>query len=57
MLNYEASQDCNLMVIGHSMDEKGLGIALPPGSPYLKDITLGLLKMADSGYLSEMEIK
>lgn len=54
---YKASSDCRFIEIGPRFDPKGLGIAVPPGAIYRKDLSLAILKLADSGFINSIEHK
>ncbi|XP_064637937.1 glutamate receptor 1-like isoform X3 [Lineus longissimus] len=52
---YEANQDCTLVEINPAFDMKGFGIGIPPGAPYLDDLTMAILNLSDTGKLAEIE--
>ncbi|XP_065834823.1 glutamate receptor ionotropic, kainate 3-like isoform X2 [Oscarella lobularis] len=50
ILEYFATQaPCETEVIGRTFNQKGYGIAMPFGMPYLENFTLTVLKMRDQG--------
>lgn len=53
--SYIASVDCDVTEIGPRFDSKGLGIAVAPGAMYRDDMSLAILKLADSGRIPELE--
>ena len=57
VLSYEASKSCDLTVIGPPTDDKGMAVAVPAGAMYLKDLSVSLLKMADTGVMEELKTK
>ncbi|ELT90213.1 hypothetical protein CAPTEDRAFT_92293 [Capitella teleta] len=55
--SYLVTTQCEFTEIGPAFDAKGFGIGLPPGSLYLEQLSMAILKLADSGRITEMEYK
>ncbi len=55
--SYMAAVDCKLTEIGPPFDPKGFGIGVPPGATYREDLSLSILRLGDSGIISELENK
>ncbi len=51
-MEYHMERNCELTQIGGKLDSKGYGIALPPGSPYTKAISDGILELQEKGVLA-----
>ncbi len=51
-MEYQLERNCDLMQIGGKLDSKGYGIALPPGSPYTKAVSDGILELQEKGMLT-----
>ncbi|XP_053961746.1 glutamate receptor ionotropic, kainate 2 [Anastrepha ludens] len=56
-LEYIIERDCALMQVGGWLDYKTYGIAMPFNSPYRKQISGAVLKLGESGTLSELKRK
>ena len=55
--SYIAATDCDFTEVGPPFDPKGFGIGVPPGATYREDLSLAILKLSDSGFISELENK
>lgn len=53
----EGKEGCELMQLGGLLDSKGYGIALPPGSPYTRDISDGVVKLIELGIVARLKKK
>ncbi|XP_049313481.1 glutamate receptor ionotropic, kainate 2 [Bactrocera dorsalis] len=56
-LEYIIERNCDLMQVGGWLDYKTYGIAMPFNSPYRKQISGAVLKLGESGMLSELKRK
>ncbi len=54
-MEYHMERNCELTKIGTNLDSKGYGIALPPGSPYTKAISDGILELQEKGTLTVLK--
>ncbi|KAH3833479.1 hypothetical protein DPMN_106789 [Dreissena polymorpha] len=54
---YKTIEDCDLMEIGPPFDPQGLGISVPTGATYTEEFSMAILKLNDTGRISEMERK
>ncbi|KAI3378177.1 hypothetical protein SNEBB_004647, partial [Seison nebaliae] len=50
-------QPCNTMKVGQNLNSRGYGVATPPGSPYKDAINLAVLRLRESGVLTELKQK
>ncbi|CAG0878614.1 unnamed protein product [Darwinula stevensoni] len=48
-IEYQIERNCELTQVGGLLDNKGYGIALPPGSPYTSAISSAVLQMQEKG--------
>ena len=55
--SYMAATDCEYTEVGPPFDPKGFGIGVPPGATYREELSLAVLKLADAGFISELENK
>ena len=55
--SYMAATDCEYTEVGPPFDPKGFGIGVPPGAMYREALSLAILKLADTGVISELENK
>jgi hypothetical protein len=55
--SYLVTTRCEFTEVGPPFDAKGFGIGLPPGSIYLEQLSMVILKMADRGRITELEYK
>lgn len=53
--SYVATVDCDYTEIGQPFDPKGFGMAVPPGASYLDELSLVILRLADSGIINSLE--
>ena len=53
--SYVAAVDCEYTEVGPPFDPKGFGIGVPPGATYREELSLAILKLSDSGVISELE--
>jgi len=56
-IEYNVERKCDLTQIGGLLDSKGYGVALPPGSPYTRAISAGILALQEKGILQKLKIK
>uniref|UniRef100_A0A0A9XVL7 Glutamate receptor 1 n=3 Tax=Lygus hesperus TaxID=30085 RepID=A0A0A9XVL7_LYGHE len=56
-IEYQMAKHCELMQVGGTLDSKGYGIAMPFNSPYRIAISGAVLKMQESGKLTEIKTK
>ncbi|KAK4305191.1 hypothetical protein Pmani_022910 [Petrolisthes manimaculis] len=56
-IEYITQRNCDLMQIGGLLDSKSYGIALPPGSPFLRPLNDALLKIQEEGKLQMLKNK
>lgn len=56
-IRHEISNDCNLMEVGSSFDNKGYGFAFQKHAPYSERLSWALLKLNDAGILYRLERK
>merc|ERR1712098_270528 len=56
-IEYWVQRKCELTQLGGLLDSKGYGIALPPGSPYTKVISEGVVKLQEQGVIEELKTK
>ncbi|KAK3891725.1 hypothetical protein Pcinc_004391 [Petrolisthes cinctipes] len=56
-IEYITERECDLMQIGGLLDSKSYGIALPPGSPFLRPLNDALLKIQEEGKLQMLKNK
>lgn len=50
-IEYRTERNCELMQIGGLLDQKGYGIATPPGSPYRNALSSAVLHLQEAGVL------
>ena len=56
-LEYAALTDCDVMMIGPSLDQTGYGVAFPQTSPYLDRVNLAILEFQEKGMLEKLHQK
>nr|QUP79595.1 ionotropic receptor 9 [Monochamus saltuarius] len=56
-IEYEIETKCDLKQVGNSLDSKSYGIAMPMNSPYRSGINKAILKLQESGKLTELKNK
>nr|XP_023026162.1 glutamate receptor ionotropic, kainate 2-like [Leptinotarsa decemlineata] len=56
-IEYELERNCDLKQVGDLLDSKSYGIAMPMNSPYKSAINKAILKMQESGQLTELKKK
>ncbi|XP_065292905.2 glutamate receptor ionotropic, kainate 2-like isoform X1 [Dermacentor albipictus] len=54
-IEYEVERDCNLTAIGGLLDNKGYGIATPPGSPVRSVLSSYIIRLQESGELEMLK--
>ncbi|XP_066583373.1 glutamate receptor ionotropic, kainate 2-like [Prorops nasuta] len=54
-IEYLKERDCELEQVGGLLDEKGYGIAMRKHSPYRNDLNTAILKLQESGKLTELK--
>lgn len=54
-IEYETERDCNLTAIGGLLDNKGYGIATPPGSPVRSVLSSHIIKLQERGDLEVLK--
>ncbi|XP_074650203.1 glutamate receptor 4-like [Tubulanus polymorphus] len=54
---YSATQNCEMMVVGHPLDEKRYGIPVPIDAEYRDVLTLAILDLQYKGFIMETERK
>lgn len=56
-LEYEAAQDCKLIISGETFGRSGYGIGLQKHSFWTENVTLSILGMHESGYMEGLDNK
>ncbi|CAH0553023.1 unnamed protein product [Brassicogethes aeneus] len=56
-IEYEMERNCDLIQVGGLLDSKGYGIAMPTNAQYRKQINEAILKMQESGTLTQLKDK
>ncbi|CAG0923707.1 unnamed protein product [Notodromas monacha] len=56
-IEYVIEKHCELMQVGGLLDNKGYGIALPPGSPYTSAISSAILQLQEKGWFLQLKTK
>nr|CAD7395568.1 unnamed protein product [Timema cristinae] len=56
-IDYITQRNCNLTRIGNLLDDKGYGIAMKKNSPYRNMLTTAVLKLQESGRITELQDK
>lgn len=56
-LEYEAAQDCELVISGELFGRSGYGVALQKNSFWTGEVTLALLRMHESGFMESLDNK
>lgn len=56
-LEYEAAQDCELVIAGELFGRSGYGIGLQKDSYWTSEVTLALLRMHESGFMETLDNK
>ena len=56
-LEYEAAQDCELVISGELFGRSGYGIGLQKNSFWTDEVTLALLRMHESGFMESLDNK
>ncbi|XP_072745109.1 glutamate receptor ionotropic, kainate 2 isoform X2 [Anoplolepis gracilipes] len=56
-IEYTIERECNMTQIGGLLDEKGYGIAIKKYSPYRHHLNTALLKLSESGIITELKKK
>ncbi|KAJ8315481.1 hypothetical protein KUTeg_007631 [Tegillarca granosa] len=54
-LEYEAANDCELIIAGEMFGRSGLGIGLRKNSPWTRAISLAILKLHERGIMEELD--
>ncbi|XP_075752062.1 glutamate receptor ionotropic, kainate 2 isoform X2 [Rhipicephalus microplus] len=54
-IEYEVERDCNLTAIGGLLDNKGYGIATPPGSPVRSVLSSYIIRLQERGDLEMLK--
>ncbi|XP_047491768.1 glutamate [NMDA] receptor subunit 1-like isoform X1 [Penaeus chinensis] len=54
-LEYEASQDCDLVTVGELFGRSGFGIGLRKGSPWSEKITIDILELHERGFMEKLD--
>lgn len=54
-LEYEAAQDCELVISGELFGRSGYGIGLQKSSFWTDEVTLALLRMHESGFMESLD--
>ncbi|KAL3210159.1 hypothetical protein MRX96_052252 [Rhipicephalus microplus] len=54
-IEYEVERDCNLTAIGGLLDNKGYGIATPPGSPVRSVLSSYIIRLQERGELEMLK--
>ena len=58
VLDFMATRDpCTTETIGKPFDNRGYGMAMPQGMPYLRNFSLAILQMKDDGTMAELRSK
>lgn len=57
VVQYQTTQDCDLVKVGETFDLRGYGVGIPKGAPYRDDITQAILKLREDGKLQALEDK
>ncbi|XP_060525036.1 glutamate receptor ionotropic, kainate 2-like isoform X3 [Cylas formicarius] len=56
-IEYVTQRHCSLAQVGGLLDDKGYGIAMKKFSPYRNDLSTAILKLQESGRLTQLKIK
>ncbi|EZA54442.1 Glutamate receptor, ionotropic kainate, partial [Ooceraea biroi] len=56
-IEYNIERECNVSQIGGLLDEKGYGIAMKKDSPYRNLLNTAILKLSESGIITELKKK
>ncbi|KYB25025.1 hypothetical protein TcasGA2_TC031399 [Tribolium castaneum] len=56
-IEYETQRRCGLTSVGHSLDEKGYGIAMRKNSSYRMALSTAILKLQEEGVLAKLKRK
>ncbi|XP_044262846.1 glutamate receptor ionotropic, kainate 2-like [Tribolium madens] len=56
-IEYETQRRCSLSSVGHSLDEKGYGIAMRKNSSYRTALSTAILKLQEEGVLAKLKRK
>ncbi|XP_013787893.1 glutamate receptor ionotropic, kainate 2-like [Limulus polyphemus] len=56
-IEYRTERNCDLMQIGGLLDQKGYGIATPPGSPFTNALSSAILNLQEEGKLHVLKSK
>lgn len=56
-MEYEAAQDCELIIAGEMFGRSGYGIGLQKDSFWIDKVTLAMLRMHESGYMESLDNK
>ncbi|XP_029165094.1 glutamate receptor ionotropic, kainate 2-like isoform X2 [Nylanderia fulva] len=56
-IEYTVERECNVTQVGGLLDEKGYGIAMKKHSPYRHHFNTALLKLSESGIITELKKK
>lgn len=54
-LEYEASQDCDLVTVGELFGRSGFGIGLRKASPWSEKITIDILELHERGFMEKLD--
>ncbi|KAK3577393.1 hypothetical protein CHS0354_032241 [Potamilus streckersoni] len=56
-LEYEAANECDLMVAGELFGRSGMGIGLQKGSPWTQQVSLAILELHEGGQMEQFDNK
>ncbi|XP_024943092.1 glutamate receptor ionotropic, kainate 2 isoform X2 [Cephus cinctus] len=56
-IDYIAERRCNVTKVNGNLDNKGYGIAMKKNAPYRNILSSNVLKLQESGFLKQLEIK
>ncbi|KAK3923037.1 Glutamate receptor ionotropic, kainate 2 [Frankliniella fusca] len=56
-IEYQAQRECDVRKVGQNLDEKGYGIAMRKNAPYLSALSAAVVKLQESGKLSELRTR
>lgn len=56
-IEYQAQRQCEVRKVGQNLDEKGYGIAMRKNAPYRSALSAGVVKLQESGKLSELRTR
>ncbi|KAE8743138.1 hypothetical protein FOCC_FOCC011231 [Frankliniella occidentalis] len=56
-IEYQAQRECEVRQVGQNIDEKGYGIAMRKNAPYRSALSAGVVKLQESGKLSELRTR